>query len=667
MKKTGLTARVLLFTFASIVLCNIFYAIIIPYVMDYPDSERLTFFVQVLILAFLLGPIATYLVWWFYRPVAEAVHRKEKGEDVPQKLMVRARRAMVNLQLFLFLVGLIAYFVGTLGHMGLDFSRTHHLETDQIIDRIISAITWGLLNGIVTARLVGLVLVDAKMKLRIFDLNDRIKGEKYESFVTKLTLPVSALLLFVVVYSGVMFYNISKDDNLRTRESVVSIYDKFLQGNYSRDAAEQDREALLEGNQKKTESNFIRTSTILGVFFVVVLILFWLILLEVQSTIKNLREQIARMAQGELDLTRRVNIVSFDDIGEMTSGMNQVFGHLMDTFRGLRTLSGQVYQAGQSSQTKAVQTQKQAGELSGFIREADTSTTSQVEVINRTVKSFQKLADRVENSITRISDQVRSAEETSNAVRKMVESFKRVADSAVKSHTLFQDLTGVIDRGSEEIRQSVKATGEISEAGSRVSEIVKLIADIADQSNILAMNAAIEASHAGEFGRGFAIVAQEMRGLAETTANSTKDIERLVAEMQHKNAKGLEVSEKLDAVFADFHKGMKDTSAIMTEIMESSRAQSILAEQAIGDTEQLLKLTNALREDTSAMKTENRDIDDSIRMLNETSGKLTAVSARLTSGMKDILAGYEDLGRDLNTTFRSIGDLENRIKEYRLE
>ena len=120
----------------------------------------------------------------------------------------------------------------------------------------------------------------------------------------------------------------------------------------------------------------------------------------------------------------------------------------------------------------------------------------------------------------------------------------------------------------------LEATNQISASSDNVSEIIRIIADIADQSNILAMNAAIQASHAGETGKGFAVVAREMRNLALSTSQATGNIDGLIRDMKHKNARGLQVSDNLKQIFEELTKGMQNTGQTIGKIADFSREQS---------------------------------------------------------------------------------------------
>ncbi len=592
-----LTRKIVIVSILSMFICNTVYAVLIPFVMNYSVEIMHEFWVKMVVATLSISPIAAICVYLFYRPIERALLILERGKEIPKETMIKARKSFVFIPLFLFFIGAFAYLLGLALNFTTDLLKHNPMETDQLVSRAITAVSWGVLNGIVTARMLNIFLIEAKLRMNIFNLDNQVYGEKRESSKIRLLSSGVIFFIFLTCFAGVIFYNYEKAGFVEKSSEIKSLVQKVKTGETSFGNISAETDKIIDSGRQKQFERFFTVIFIFLALFLIVVTLFYIIVLEVQTHIDNLNSQVRKYFQGEIDLTRRINIISFDDIGEMTAGINYLINLLSSTFSAMKKLTGEVYLSSQITEKTVRDSHNQASELTVLMNEVEASTNTQLNVIRNTVDTFDTMVNRTQTSIRLINSQTQAVESTAQAVKKMVDSFNNMTNSAILSETLFSELAASIEKGKSEVNNSTKSIYEINEVSSKVSEIVKIIEDIADQSNILAMNAAIEASHAGEYGKGFSIVAQEMRGLSESTAQSTGDIEKLVWEMQRKNQAGVLISENLIKIFEELFHGMQDTGRLITEIADSSRQQSQTAKENLKDIDKLINLTNGLKID----------------------------------------------------------------------
>jgi methyl-accepting chemotaxis protein len=214
------------------------------------------------------------------------------------------------------------------------------------------------------------------------------------------------------------------------------------------------------------------------------------------------------------------------------------------------------------------------------------------------------------------SEQAASLEETSSSLEEMSSMTANNADSAKKAKSLADDMRATADESSAHMREMQAAMDAIRESSSGISQIIKTIDEIAFQTNILALNAAVEAARAGVAGAGFAIVADEVRNLAQRSATSAKETSAKIEGAMRNSEHGVQISSKVASSLGSIVEKTRSMNSIVSEIATSTAEQNKgIAElsKAVSQMDQVTQTNASSAEETAAASEQLNANADSLK------------------------------------------------------
>jgi methyl-accepting chemotaxis protein len=276
-----------------------------------------------------------------------------------------------------------------------------------------------------------------------------------------------------------------------------------------------------------------------------------------------------------------LEVVSEDELGKAAAALNRMKSNLGKVIRSIARAAEQVASASE---------------------EISSSATLQAQ----SAETQKGQAAQVAGAMQQMSDTVHGVSENSN---RAAQASRQAADTAREGGTIVEDSLAKMRVIAESVRATAKKVEELGKSSDQIGRIIGVIDEIADQTNLLALNAAIEAARAGEQGRGFAVVADEVRKLAERTTSATKEVAQMVQGIQ---------SETKIAVAA-MHDG---TEQVQTGVQTTARAGDSL-KQIINMSEQvgemIAHIATAATQQSSATEQVNQNVEQITRLVNESS------------------------------------------------
>ncbi len=310
-------------------------------------------------------------------------------------------------------------------------------------------------------------------------------------------------------------------------------------------------------NKRKSISKVITTIGVVTIVSVICFIVFAMFIARsISRPVHLVMEASKEISKG--DLTKRIDVNSSDEMGIMASTLNQMLGHLNTVFYKI------------SENIRSISTQ--AVRVAEFSEELKENTSRQ----NRQVEQVASAATEMSQTIVDMAQNASSASESA----------KLSYDAAMKGKAVVGEVVDNIKGLADEISDASAKLETLGERSKEIGEILSVIQDIADQTNLLALNAAIEAARAGEQGRGFAVVADEVRKLAEKTAHATEEIAEKIVSVQKETDNTIVVMQRSTNAVSKSVEIARGAGDALQEIVSSSEQVMEMVQRIATATEQ---------------------------------------------------------------------------------
>ncbi|MDR1179587.1 MAG: methyl-accepting chemotaxis protein [Spirochaetales bacterium] len=390
----------------------------------------------------------------------------------------------------------------------------------------------------------------------------------------------------------------------------------------------------------------VAVSIILAAFILV------LVVSRITKPIMRVALTLKDISEGEGDLTTSIEVNSKDEVGDLARYFNATLEKIKKLILVIKERAAKLSTMGSELSSNVTQTASAVNQITTNIQNIKGRIINQSASVTQTKSTMEQITGNIDKLNEHVEKQTCSVSESSSAIEQMLANIQSVTQTLMKNEENVQQLTEAATIGRQGAQEVSREIGEISKESEGLLEINAVMQNIASQTNLLSMNAAIEAAHAGDAGKGFAVVADEIRKLAESSSTHSKTIsavlQKIHAAIESINSTTGKVLTRFEAI---------DTQVKTVSIQEEN-IRNAMKEQSTGS-QQILDAIGRLNELTGHVKDSSHEMLEGSREIITEESNLEAVTQEISNGMGEMASGADEI----NAAVTEIDTISGQTKE----
>ena len=419
----------------------------------------------------------------------------------------------------------------------------------------------------------------------------------------------------------------------------------------------------IEAVGDKMKTMIIIITALIGVIISVVCSL---MMIAAVKPLKVVRESIHEIASGDADLTQQIVVKSNNEIGALGDGFNAFMGKLRTIIGGVKDSKEILGDVNIGLQKRIEENGRSIEAIIGDLSDIGSQVQNQADSVSQTVSAVEEISQNIQSLENMIETQSSGVVEASAAVEEMIGNISSVNNSVGYMAKSFDSLIQNTEEGIQRQNDVNERIRNIEEQSKALQTANKTISDIAGQTNLLAMNAAIEAAHAGEAGKGFSVVADEIRKLSETSSAQSKTIREELLKIEGSINDVVNASQASTDMFVEVSNSITQTQQLVLQIKGAMEEQQEGSKQ-IGDALKLMNdNTSEVRAASHEMAEGNKSILSEIDQLRNTTGVIRESMDKISQSAGDIKETSNSLSEIADSVTSAVDQIGGQIDLFKV-